>query len=147
MENRPPTPAQNVLCIEACDLILIWVVPLIEKLGCHVLPACDLTTAGTIIQQSTPIDLVLLGDLVRPDQIVSNAPSAELTLLIKLRSTPAYKRIPTIVFTSKDWLITRLDGIERKPSPSVREMGFLKIKDRMPLLKWHINLSKTMIAG
>lgn len=105
MQKQPLAPLQNVLCIEASDLILTWVVPLLEKLGCHVIEARDLQTALTIIQRKTPVDLVLLGDLGRPDHDISNGPPpAELTLLLKLRSTACYRKVPIIVFTSKNWL-------------------------------------------
>ena len=95
------TTRQEVLFIEASDLLLSLLVPLIEQLGCRVTQARDLKTAQDIIEQERPLDLVLLGE-VTGRSLQERSQSAELTLLSKLRETPEYKSIPIITFTSSN---------------------------------------------
>jgi CheY-like chemotaxis protein len=92
---------QEVLFIEASDLLLGLLVPLIEQLGCRVTQARDLKTAQAIIEQERPLDLVLLGE-VTGRSLQARSQSAELTLLRQLREKPEYKTIPIITFTSSN---------------------------------------------
>ena len=92
---------QEVLFIEASDLLLSLLVPLIEQLGCRVTQARDLNTAQEIIRQERPLDLVLLGE-VTGRSLQERSQSAELTLLHQIRAVPDYETIPIITFTSSN---------------------------------------------
>lgn len=110
MEKRLSNPV-NVLCIEASDLILTWLVPFIARHGCHVTEARHLQAALTAIQKNEPLDLVLLGDISRPtDLVFPTTPEAEMKILLDLRNHPKYKKTPIIVFTSIDWITEARDN-------------------------------------
>jgi CheY-like chemotaxis protein len=99
--NQTP---KRVLVVEASELILTWVVPVIEKLGCLVTTAADLTSAQTVIQGSEPLDLILLGDISQPTDIGPQTPAAEMAVLQQVRHSTKYKRTPVVVFTNLDWI-------------------------------------------
>lgn len=99
-----PTAAKRVLVVEASELILTWVIPVIEKLGCRVTKAGELKAALSVIQQCEPLDLILLGDISRPTNIESEIPAAEMELLQQVRRNPKYRRTAVVVFTNLDWI-------------------------------------------
>jgi CheY-like chemotaxis protein len=101
MTTTTRSSRQEVLFIEASDLLLNLLVPLIEQLGCRVTQARDLKTAQAIIEQERPLDLVLLGE-VTGRSLQARSQSAELTLLRQLRAIPEYQTIPIITFTSSN---------------------------------------------
>jgi CheY-like chemotaxis protein len=109
METSSPPPSKNnVLCVEASDLILTWLVPAIERLGCNVIQATDFKSAQETINKNVPLDLVLLGDITRPThpaaQLAQQTSPAELVLLKEIRKIQCYKDVPVVVFTSVDYL-------------------------------------------
>ncbi len=101
MNTTTESSRQEVLFIEASDLLLGLLVPLIEKIGCRVTQARDLNSAQAIIREHKPIDLVLLGE-VTGRSLKTRSQSAELTLLQQLRESPEYQTIPIITFTSSN---------------------------------------------
>lgn len=101
---EPSQTHKRVLIVEASELILTWVVPVIEKLGCLVTRACDLPTALSVIKQSEPLDLILLGDISHPTDIEPTTPAAEMELLQQIRRNQKYRRTAVVVFTNLDWI-------------------------------------------
>ena len=95
---------KHVLVVEASDLILTWVVPAIEKLGCLVTTAGDLITAQRVLQGSEPLDVILLGDISQPTHVGPQTPAAEMALLQQVRCSPKYRRTPVVIFTDVNWI-------------------------------------------
>lgn len=100
----PDLPRKELLYAEASSQIQAWVLPTLQRLGCAVTCALDINAARQPVDNNQPLDLVLLGDLTRPNELTTGVPLAELTLIKSLRENRLYRKIPIIIFTSLDWL-------------------------------------------
>lgn len=94
----------KVLYVESSDLIQSWVRPLLNRLGCLLEPARTIDAARAIVEKENPLDLVVIGDLTRPSDLVAGVPLAELSLINSIRERQCYRETPVIIFTNVDWL-------------------------------------------
>jgi len=94
----------RVLYVESSDLIQSWVRPLLNRLGCLLEPARTIDAARAIVENEDHLDLVVIGDLTRPTDLVAGVPLAELSLINSIRERKCYRETPVIIFTNVDWL-------------------------------------------
>jgi CheY-like chemotaxis protein len=102
MDFHPKT----ILYIEASDLIQAWVPSVLKRSGWAVTCVRDIESARRSVESENHFDVILLGDLTRPTELISDIPPAELSLVRAIRQSRLNRDTPIVIFTSYDWLET-----------------------------------------